>query len=425
MCSRILSNSKYLKANCLNTVLVLSSRQLHSHRVSDGLSLPERTRKSKKSSDQSDMDQQMSPQPSRPVSAQLPTGVSATSATSPTTRTESTVLPATGLTQTPATPVDLLSRMGSLQVPLQNAQTPTSHISPVFGPLFMEDRLSTSSEQEICDQEVTTIICENTPTRSTAHTIPSRPGSIATVDYSTQGDLDQSGHSLVTGLVCEQTSILNTHNYLLPDGTGRRILDTPMSKRKPFVLENRHTAYQIQLETLEPVLETSTYLLDRLMGQFHVVYDDGYRTMATTPMLLSTWHEGQLVDKLEETCAFFGLPPKEALSPARQPAASQHLPPAVIQRSQSCAQNTAGNDETVPDLTNQPPPPRTVEYLKPFFSLERPVCRLKMDERLEVHNNFISAISNKMHKLDLIHRLKKSEPHNAVHYQRQLDQHLM
>ena len=30
-----------------------------------------------------------------------------------------------------------------------------------------------------------------------------------------------------------------------------------------------------------------------------------------------------------------------------------------------------------------------------------------------------------MHKLDLICRLKKSEPHNAVHYQRHLDQHLM
>ena len=49
---------------------------------------------------------------------------------------------------------------------------------------------------------------------------------------------------------------------------------------------------------------------------------------------------------------------------------------------------------------------------------------LKMDERLEVHNNFISAISNKMHKVDLIHRLKKSEPHNAVHYQEQLNQQL-
>ena len=196
--------------------------------------------------------------------------------------------------------------MGSPQVPLQNTQAASSHISPLSGPLFTEDRLSTSSEQEICDQEVTTIIRENTPTRSPAHTILSRPGSIATVDYSTQGDPDQSAHSLVMGLVHEQKSILSTHNYLLSDDTGRRILDIPISKRKPFILENRHTAYQIQLETLEHVLETSTYLLDRLTGQFHVVYNDGYRQMATTPMLLSTWHEGQLVDELEETCALFG-----------------------------------------------------------------------------------------------------------------------
>ena len=402
----------------------MSSRQLRNHGESDGLSLPERTRKSKMSSDQPDMDQQTSPQPSRPGSTQLPAGDSVAPATSPAARTESTMPPATGLTQTPAAHADLLSRMGSLQVPLQNAQTPTSHISPISGPLFTEDRLSTSSKQELCDQEVTTIICENTPIRSTTHTVPSRPGCIATVDYSTQGDLDQSGHSLVMGLVCEQTSILNIHSYLLPDGTGRRILDILISKRKPFVLEKKLAAYQIQLETLEPVLGPSTYLLDRLMGQFHVAYDDGYRTMATTPMLLSTWHEGQLVDELEETCALFGLP-KEALSPTRQPAASQHLPLAVIQRSESHAQNTAGNDEAVPDLTNQPPPPRTVEYLKPSFSLERPVGRLEMDERLEVHNNIISAISNKMHKLDLVRRLKKIEPHNAVHYQRQLDQHLM
>ena len=399
----------------------MSSRQLCSHRESDGLSLPERTRKSKKSSDQPDMDQQTAPQPSKPDSAQLPTGDSAAPATSPAVRTESTMPPATGLTQTPATHMDLLSRMGSPQVPLQNTQSATSHISQMSGPLFMEDRLSTSSEQEICDQEVTAIIHENTPTRSPAHTILLRPGSIATVDYSTQGDPDQSEHSTVIRLVCEQTSILNTHNYLLPDGMGRRILDIPIAKRKPFVLENAHAAYQIQLETLEHVLETSMYLLDRLTGQFHVVYNDGYRTMATTPMLLSTWCKGQLVDELEETHALFGLPPKEVLSPAKQPAASQCLPPAVIQRSQSHAQNTAGNDEAVPDLTNQPPPPRMMEYLEPSFCLERPLCRLKMDERLEVHNKFISAISNKMHKLDLIRRLKKSEPHNAVPYQRQLD----
>ena len=48
-----------------------------------------------------------------------------------------------------------------------------------------------------------------------------------------------------------------------------------------------------------------------------------------------------------------------------------------------------------------------------------------MDEILEVHNNYISVISNKMHKIYLINRLKKSEPNNAVHYQRQLEQQLV
>ena len=192
----------------------MSSRQLCSHRELDGLSLPERTRKSKKSSDQPEMDQQTSPQPSRPGSAQLPTGYPATPATSLATRTESTTPQATGLTKTPATHTGLLSRIASLQVPLQNTQASSSHISPMSGPLFTEDRLSTSSEQELYDQEVTTIICENTPTRSSAHTIPARPGSIATVDFLAQGDPDQSAHSPIMGLAREQTSIVNTHNYL-------------------------------------------------------------------------------------------------------------------------------------------------------------------------------------------------------------------
>ena len=100
------------------------------------------------------------------------------------------------------------------------------------------------------------------------------------------------------------------------------------------------------------------------------------------------------------------------------------MPAAVIQRSQSHFQQVAPEDVAVPELTNQLPHPRTIEYLEPYFSLERPVRRLEMDERLEVHNNFISSISNKMHKVDLIHRLKKSEPHNAVHYQEQLNQQL-
>ena len=60
----------------------MSSRQLCSHRESDGLNLLQRTRKSKESSDQLEIDQLTSPQPSRPGSAQLLAGDSATPATS-------------------------------------------------------------------------------------------------------------------------------------------------------------------------------------------------------------------------------------------------------------------------------------------------------------------------------------------------------
>ena len=180
--------------------------------------------------------------------------------------------------------------------------------------------------------------------------------------------------------------------------------------------------YQIQLKNLEPVLETSTYLIDRLTSQFHTVYNDGYQQMATTSMIWSTWQEGQLVAKLNKTRTHFGLPPTN--TSVKKPRECQQVPAVFIQRSQSCFQQVALKDIAVPELTNQPPHPRTVEYLEPSFSLERPVHRLKMDERLEVHNNFISAISNKMHKVDLICRLKKSEPHNSAHYQTQLNQQL-
>ena len=45
---------------------------------------------------------------------------------------------------------------------------------------------------------------------------------------------------------------------------------------------------------------------------------------------------------------------------------------------------------------------------------------LEMHKRIEVHNNYISAISNKLHTIDLIDSLKKSKLHNAAHYQAEL-----
>ena len=226
------------------------------------------------------MDQQSSPQPeqlSRPGSAQQIAGESAAPATSPAPRAESMPLHTAGLLQMPAVQVGLLSRTGSPQVQLPATRTSSSHISPMSGPLFTEDRLSTSgSDQEMCDREVTTLTQDRTPTRTPVHNAPSWTGSIKTVDYSTQGNLDQPAHSPMRGIGNQSNSIDNTRNFLLPDGTGRRILDIPISERKPFILDNGHSAYQIQLENLETVLETSTYLIDRLTGKFHVVYDDGY-----------------------------------------------------------------------------------------------------------------------------------------------------
>ena len=160
------------------------------------------------------------------------------------------------------------------------------------------------------------------------------------------------------GIGNQSNSIDNMRNFLLPDGTGRRILDIPISERKPFILDNGHSAYQIQLENLEPVLEISTYLIDRLTDQFHMVYDDGYQQMATMSMIWSTWEEGQLVAKLNETCTHFGLPPTN--TPVKKPEVHQQVPAAVIQRSRGHFQQEAPEDIAVPELTNQPPHPRTV-----------------------------------------------------------------
>ena len=113
-----------------------------------------------------------------------------------------------------------------------------------------------------------------------------KTGFSATVDYSTQEDPDQPAYTPLSGLACEQWLILNIHNYLLPDGSGKRIYDLPASQHQPYMLGNGHAEYQIKLENLETILETNTFLMDRLTGQFHAVYEDCYRQMATNAKLL-------------------------------------------------------------------------------------------------------------------------------------------
>ena len=185
------------------------------------------------------------------------------------------------------------ARLGTPQVFFHNnTQDSGSHMSQMSGPLFTKDRLSTSSSS---DQEVNNITRTCTPSETSTPVMSPRPGSSATVDYSTQGDPDQPAYSPMSGLACEQQLILNTHNYLLPDGSRRRIYYLPASEHQPFMLGNGHAAYQIKLENLEAILETKTFLMDRLTGQFHAVYEDGYRQMATTPKLLHPWQSRQII----------------------------------------------------------------------------------------------------------------------------------
>ena len=86
--------------------------------------------------------------------------------------------------------------------------------------------------------------------------------------------------------------------------------------------------------------------------------------------------------------------------------------------------STAYNKDIIPDLTTQKPPPRTVPYQPPSFNLDRPTKCLTKEERLVVHHNYISAVSNLEHKKDLISRLKQSEPHNILTYGAEMTHHM-
>ena len=48
-----------------------------------------------------------------------------------------------------------------------------------------------------------------------------------------------------------------------------------------------------------------------------------------------------------------------------------------------------------------------------------------MEERIRVHHNYISAVSNREHKKDLINRLKRSNPHNIPAYEAEMTHHMI
>ena len=95
------------------------------------------------------------------------------------------------------------------------------------------------------------------------------------------------------------------------------------------------------------------------------------------------------------------------------------MPP--LNQSQPAACATCNQQD---DTLSKKPAPKTVQYQQPSFNLDRPAAHLTMEERIQVHRNYISAISNLEHKKDLINRLKRNDPHNIPAYEAEMTHHM-
>ena len=85
---------------------------------------------------------------------------------------------------------------------------------------------------------------------------------------------------------------------------------------------------------------------------------------------------------------------------------------------------TASTSQQPDDLLPRQPAPKTVQYQPPSFKLTRLTTRLTKNERIQVHHNYISAVSSLEHKKDLINRLKRSDTHNIPAYEAEMSCHM-
>ena len=127
------------------------------------------------------------------------------------------------------------------------------------------------------------------------------------------------------------------------------------------------------------------------------------------PMLQQAWETGELINQvavMRQAFVYTGLTgPTPTLISGSQP--------------------TAGTSRQPDDILSKKPEPKNIQYLPPTFSLDRPTQHLAMEERIQVHHNYISAVSNQEHKKDLINRLKRSDPHNIPAYEAEMARHMV
>ena len=370
-----------------NTNMSTSTRITRSKGKSDGLSLPMRMRPTRKDTISGrnggmvlnttfnagqDQQQQMPTQ-----MLHLPTqSPQATSAG----RTETTAPMLPPGPHRPLTP----------HMPLPTSPTSSSRSS---APLFKENKYSSTSEEESeADAEVTFIHGRNQPNGMFANNQTERPMSTpTTADYTTQSDPDASpSTSNLFRSTARDDKFLGTNNFFMPDGSDRCIHQIDNKVFYAGYQENGNNAYLLELSTLEKMLNTRKFLMDEMSGQFYAVYGNSYQQMSTKPMLKQAWATRELIDQLAAMRQAFGY---TRLAGSTPPLATRVQP-------------TASTSRQPDDLLPRQPAPKTVQYQPPSFKLTRPTVHLTMNERIQVHHNYISAVSSLEHKKDLINRLK-------------------
>ena len=228
-----------------------STRVMRSKGESDGLSLPMRTRPTRRdtasgrnrgtvlSTPGQDQQQQMLTQ--MPHLTQSPEAVSAErTATAP-------MLPAGP--HRPLTP----------HMPLPASPASSSHSS---APLFKEGKYSSTLEEESEVDEVTFIHGKSNGTffNHQAERLTSTP---TTSDYTTQGDPDASSSNLFRSNDMSD-KFLGTNNFFVPDESNRQIHQIDNKVFHAGYMENGNNAYLLELPALENMLNTRKFLMDEM-----------------------------------------------------------------------------------------------------------------------------------------------------------------
>ena len=273
-------------------------------------------------------------------------------------------------------------------------------------PLFKENRYSSTSEEESEADGVTFTHSKSNGMFSDHHA--ERPTSTPTPsDFTTQGDPDASPSNLFESNDMND-EFLGTNNFFMPDGSNRRIHQIDNKVFHADYLETGNNAYLVELPALESMLNTHKFLMDEISGQFYAVYGNSYQRMSTKPMLQQAWATGDLIDELVVTRQAFGY---TGLAGSTPPLATGTQP-------------TASTSQQPDDLLPRQLAPKTVQYQPPSFKLTRLMTRLTKNERIQVHHNYISAVSSLEHKKDLINRLKRSDTHNIPAYEAEMSCHM-